>query len=191
MHTGQRFQLPILFAPMTPADIDYVNYLEQRCFETPWSPSTYLYELRHNRLGFYWVVRPNGQEHLHALPPILAYGGYWLMGEDAHIATVATHPEWQRRGLAKWLLINMLERARQQGAQQATLEVRASNTAAQKLYLHMGFIEVGRRRGYYPPSANRRQGEDALLLTLFELDNPQVWQKLAQGRDALQFEALA
>ena len=184
---------PIVFAPMVPSDVDYINYLEQLCFETPWSAATYLHELHQNRLGFYWVVRVQGAAPPQSLPPILAYGGYWLLGEDAHIATIATHPQWQRRGLAKWLLINMLEKARQQGAQQATLEVRASNLSAQKLYAQLGFEAVGRRRGYYPPSPNQPQGEDALLLTLFALDTTPVWQKLALmlARTTLHFDELA
>ncbi|MEZ4660055.1 MAG: ribosomal protein S18-alanine N-acetyltransferase [Caldilineaceae bacterium] len=193
MNTTKIDHLPIVFVPMVPGDVDYVNYLERLCFETPWSAATYLRELRQNRLGFYWVVRPQGLKAGQSLPPILAYGGYWLMGEDAHIATIATHPQWQQRGLAKWLLINMLEKARQQGATQATLEVRAGNAAAQKLYAQLGFAEVGRRRGYYPPSPKQRRGEDALLLTLFGLDTESVWQTLALmlARTELHFDELA
>ena len=171
------------FMPMTLADLEIVDALEQICFPTPWSARTYQRELQHNRYSHYWVVRPKlaqvaNSTRTDALPPILAYGGYWILGDDAHVATIASHPEWRRRGIAKWLLLNMLAQARRQGARNATLEVRVSNRAAQKLYTDLGFQEVGQRKAYYPPIRPSESAEDALLLTLFALDDGRVWRGL-------------
>lgn len=170
----------LIFTPMTLADVEVVGTLEPLCFPAPWPASTYRHELRFNRLGFYWVIRPRGSPGHNGFPPILAYGGYWLMGEEMHIVTLATHPEWRRRKLGEWLLLEMLAQARSQGATEATLEVRVSNLGAQKLYQKLGFVEVGRRKRYY-----RDNGEDALLFTLSRLDDGAIWRPLARRLEEL------
>jgi [ribosomal protein S18]-alanine N-acetyltransferase len=179
----------LLFTPMILADVEAVGVLEPLCFPAPWPASTYRHELRFNRLGFYWVIRPE-QGATDSLPPLLAYGGYWLMKPEMHIVTVASHPEWRRRGLAEWLLLEMLAQARSQGAEEATLEVRATNRNAQALYYKLGFQQVGLRKRYY-----RDNGEDALLLTLDQLGHSGIWrpleQRLAQVREAASLIVLA
>ena len=149
-----------IFAPMTLDDVPIVGELELLCFSAPWSPDTYRNELLHNRFSNYWVLRP--AETRGSVPSILAYGGYWLMGDEVHIVTLATHPAYRRRGLSEHLLLQMIDRCRGEGARLVTLEVRASNRPAQQLYAKLGFVEVGVRRGYYQDN-----GEDALLMTLF------------------------
>jgi ribosomal-protein-alanine N-acetyltransferase len=99
--------------------------------------------------------------------PVLGYGGFWLMHDEAHISTLAVRAGWRRLGLGELLLIALLDEARRLGAYRATLEVRVSNVAAQALYAKYGFEQVGRRKAYY--SDNR---EDALILTTPEFDSP-------------------
>jgi ribosomal-protein-alanine N-acetyltransferase len=170
---------------MTLADVPTVGEMELLCFSAPWSPDTYRNELLHNSYGYYWILAPapvggqmsaggqapaggpaptGGPVHTGgpALPPILAYGGYWLMGDEVHIVTLATHPRFRRRGLSERLLLQMVEQCAAQGAALVTLEVRVSNEAARQLYAKLGFVEVGLRRAYYHDN-----GEDALLMTLF------------------------
>jgi ribosomal-protein-alanine N-acetyltransferase len=84
------------------------------------------------------------------------------MGDEVHIVTVATHPGFRRRGLSERLMLLMIEQCRQADAALVTLEVRAGNNSAQRLYAKLGFIKVGVRRGYYHDN-----NEDALLMTLF------------------------
>lgn len=167
-----------IFAPMTLGDVPIVGEMELLCFSAPWSSDTYRNELLHNRLSHYWVLRPvaKGAAETAAestswaengYPPILAYGGYWLMGDEVHIVTLATHPAYRRQGLSARLLLQMIDECRSRGARLVTLEVRVSNHAAQQLYAKLGFAEVGRRRAYYHDN-----GEDALLMTLF-LDSTQ------------------
>jgi [ribosomal protein S18]-alanine N-acetyltransferase len=150
-----------IFRPMALADVPTIGELEILCFPAPWSPDTYRNELLHNRFGSYWVLEPLATSEL-ALPPIVAYGGYWLMGDEVHIVTVATHPQFRRQGLSEGLMQMMIAECRKAGAALVTLEVRVSNTAAQQLYTKLGFVEVGLRRRYYHDN-----GEDALLMTLF------------------------
>lgn len=150
-----------VFSPMTLADVPFVGTLEPLCFPAPWSADTYRNELLHNQYSRYWVLRPasNGAR---GLPPILAYGGYWLLGDEAHIVTIATHPQHRRRGLGEHLLRCLIDEAQANGALSVTLEVRAGNVGAKELYRKWGFIEVGLRKGYYHDN-----GEDAILMTLF------------------------
>lgn len=150
-----------IFRPMTLADVPAIGELEILCFPAPWSPDTYRNELLHNRFGHYWVMEPMATSEP-ALPPIVAYGGYWLMGDEVHIVTVATHPQLRRQGLSETLMRLMIDECRKAGAALVTLEVRVTNTAAQQLYAKLGFVEVGLRKRYYHDN-----GEDALLMTLF------------------------
>ena len=167
---------------MTPEDIPAIMVLEQVSFPTPWSEATYRRELR-NRHASYWVMRPGPMvstkntaagSTTDNVPPVLAYGGLWHMGDEAHITTIATHPAYRRQHLGEWLLLRLIGVARGIGAHSVTLEVRMSNAAAQALYAKLGFESVGIRRGYYQDT-----GEDARLLTLFAIDHPAVWAKLS------------
>jgi ribosomal-protein-alanine N-acetyltransferase len=148
-----------VFTPMREADIDAVGALEEQCFADPWTRSTFRHELLSNELAFYWVVR---SDRAAAPPAVVAYGGYWLMGDEAHIVNVAVHPDFRRRGLGTLVVTGLVDAARRAGAQLVTLEVRMSNRDAQQLYARLGFVEVGERRRYYNDN-----GEDALLMTLF------------------------
>ena len=149
-----------VFSPMTLVDVPYVGELELQCFPAPWSTDTYRNELLHNQFSHYWVLRPQADEG--QMPPILAYGGYWLMGDEAHVVTIASHPHFRRQGLGEHLLMHMIQHARANGATMVTLEVRVSNQAARDLYVKWGFVEVGLRPRYY-----RDNNEDALLMTLY------------------------
>ena len=88
----------------------------------------------------------------------------WLIVDEAHIATIAVHPDFRRQGIAARLLITALLNAFQNQMIQATLEVRAGNQAAQVLYQNFGFTVVGVRAHYY-----RDNHEDAWIMTLSPL----------------------
>jgi ribosomal-protein-alanine N-acetyltransferase len=106
--------------------------------------------------------------------------GYWLIGEEAHIITVAVDPGWQRLGLGEWLLLNMLAHAQTLNAKVATLEVRPSNQRGVALYQKYRFSEVGRRSAYYSDN-----GEDALILTTLSLDTPEYKNMLTTNKEKL------
>jgi len=128
-------------APMNVEDIPEVLRVEALCFVTPWPRNAFTNELTENKLAHYFVGRVDDS--------IVAYGGLWVILEDAHITTVAVRPSHQRQRLGERLLVHLLDEAIERGACWVTLEVRESNTAAQELYRKYGFTVVNTRRGYY------------------------------------------
>ena len=162
----------LVVTPMVPADLDEIMLVERQAFQDPWSRRMYLTDLTQNNLATYLVLR---SERV-GLPGILAYGGFWLLGEDAHIATIATHPAWRGCCMGQWLLVALLDAADARQATRATLEVRASNVAAQRLYEKLGFEVAGLRRRYY------RDGEDGLIMTTSSLNSPEMVARINTAR---------
>jgi ribosomal-protein-alanine N-acetyltransferase len=163
---------------MTPADLDAIMPVERRVFADPWSRHMYLTDLTENPLATYCVIRP--PDPASGRPPILAYGGYWLLVDEAHIATIASHPDWRGCGLGQLLLLALMASAEARGAVTATLEVRPSNVAARALYAKLGYEVTGERRRYY------RDGENALLMTTPPLASPAQRERMELARgDAL------
>jgi ribosomal-protein-alanine N-acetyltransferase len=89
----------------------------------------------------------------------------WLLVDEAHIATIATHPEFRRQGVARKLLTYALRSMSKEGAVSSFLEVRETNLAAQEMYRALGYEAAGRRKRYYKDT-----DEDAILMTLNSLD---------------------
>ncbi len=101
-----------------------------------------------------------------SLPPVLGYGGFWLMAGEAHISTIAIRREWRGKHLGELLLVGMIEEALELRAQVVTLEVRVSNKVAQNLYRKYGFMQVGERKHYYSDN-----GENAYIMTTDPIDS--------------------
>jgi [ribosomal protein S18]-alanine N-acetyltransferase len=100
------------------------------------------------------------------LKSIVGYAGIWVMTDEAHITTIASHPEVRGQGVGELLLVALIHRAIEIGARWMTLEVRASNSVAQNLYRKYTFKEMGVRRRYYSDN-----GEDALVMWTDALDS--------------------
>lgn len=165
-------------APMTVADLVQVEALEEQAFPAPRSAAFYQQQVTQNPYANYHVIHatPTSATGIATNPAaiVVAYGGYWLLGDDAHIISIAVHPGWRKRGLAEWLMLELTALAWSQGATEVTLEMRASNVAADALYHKLGFQEIGRRKRYY-----RDNNEDALLFTLEGLQDVTTQNRLA------------
>ncbi|NUQ37584.1 MAG: ribosomal protein S18-alanine N-acetyltransferase [Caldilineales bacterium] len=148
--------LPYHIAPMRLEDIPQVMAIERRIFSLAWSSGVYRRELTANPWSHYLVMRPHAGGHR----PLIGYGGVWQMDQAAHIPTIGLHPDYQGLGLGSCLLLHLLIVGQDMGCSEATLEVRVSGLAAQRLYRRHRFVEVGRRRDYYNDN-----GEDALIMT--------------------------
>ena len=164
-----------LIAPMTVTDLDSTMEIERQAFRQPWSRHMYLTDLQQNKLATYLVLRA-APEDLGGLPPVLAYGGFWLMVDEAHIATIASHPQFRRCGLGQILLVALIDEAAERGALRSTLEVRVSNLPARHLYEKLGYETVGMRRHYY------QDNEDALIMTTPLLTDRELRERLAIER---------
>src|SRR3954451_639160 len=153
--------------PMRLEDLDDVQRIEVASFTTPWPPNAYRSELLTNRLANYLVARIDDR--------LVAYGGMWLMVDEAHITTFAVHPAWRRQRVGERLLLAFFDLARDRHAREATLEVRLSNLAARRLYEKYGFRLVGLRPRYYSDN-----NEDALIMTTEPLTDPGLRARLAR-----------
>ena len=136
---------------MAAGDLPAVLALDALSFSQPWSQNAYQTELA-NQGARCWVAQVD--EHVAGVLVL------WLVLDEAHIATVAVHPGFRRRGIGRLLLTTGMDAAYTEGARSYLLEVRAGNNAAQSLYEAFGFEVVGQRPRYYKDT-----GEDALLMT--------------------------
>ncbi len=141
---------------MTVEDIPAVVELDQKSFSLPWPERSFRFELTDNPASRCWVAEVDGK--------IVGMIVVWLIVDEAHVATLATHPDFRRHGIAKKLLSHALRYLIYEGAQSSFLEVRESNIAAQEMYRQFGYQESGRRRRYY-----KDNDEDAILMNLDSL----------------------
>jgi [ribosomal protein S18]-alanine N-acetyltransferase len=133
-------------------DLDAIVALEEESFTNPWSRETLLWELRNSDVTHIYVLRL-------ADGSVAAFCVCWMLFDELHINTVAVAPAERRRGLATALLQHVLREAVARGVSRATLEVRASNSAAIALYQRLGFRITSTRTRYYT-----QPEEDALIL---------------------------
>ncbi len=140
----------ISICSMTEHDLEQVLAIENDAFPLPWTREHFLDELRSPH-SFPLVAL--GQDGY-----VLGYICPMQLLDEGHILDVAVCKDLCGRGLGKLLVETVLRMCREKGADFVSLEVRPSNGAAISLYRRLGFIEVGRRKGYY------ENGEDALLM---------------------------
>ena len=133
-------------------DINAIVELEAESFTNPWSRDTLVWELHNSDVTRIYLLRDDAGA-------ILAFCVCWVIFDELHINTLAVKPAARRRGLATALLREVMAEAAAAGATRATLEVRASNSAALGLYLRLGFHVAAKRPRYYT-----QPEEDALIL---------------------------
>lgn len=124
--------------------------LERVCFSDPWSENSIASELE-NRLSYWLVAEENGR--------VLGYIGSQTVLGETDIMNLAVSREHRRKGIARALLVALMDALKSQGNRCITLEVRQSNLPAQALYEQLGFRQVGLRPNYY-----RDPKEAALIL---------------------------
>lgn len=145
--------MSVIYRRMIPDDIPSVHQIDTVSFSLPWPERSFHYEIKDNPISRPWVAVDNDS--------IVAMLVLWLIEDEAHIATIATLPDYRRRGIGQTILIEALRSAKDEGARRAFLEVRAGNLAAQELYKKFGFVVDGIRLRYY-----KDNNEDAILMSL-------------------------
>lgn len=171
---GADESLEVVIAPMRAVHLDEVLGIERSVYPRPWSRTLFESELSRLSDRAYYVASVEGRVH--------GYGGVLMAGDQAHVATVAVDPAWQRRGLARRLLLHLTAAALDRGGTLATLEVRADNRGAQRLYAGFGYMPVGVRKGYYDVEG---ESIDAVIMTAHDIDAPEYRARLAAIADAL------
>jgi ribosomal-protein-alanine N-acetyltransferase len=136
----------------TEADLDGVLAVEAESFSHPWTREMYAWELQNRSVCHVYLVRMRDCA-------VAGFCAFWLVFDEIHINNVAVRPQFRGHGIGTALLHHVLAEARQLGARRATLEVRASNDAARRLYERLGFYVAATRRHYYTNPV-----EDALIL---------------------------
>lgn len=142
---------------MTVEDIPAVVALDQMSFTLPWPERSFRFELTQNSASRCWVAEVDGK--------IVGMIVNWLLVDEVHVATIATHPDFRRQGIARKLLSYSLRYMSDEGAISSFLEVRESNAAAREMYRKFGYEDTGRRKAYY-----KDNNEDAILMTLEKID---------------------
>ncbi len=151
----------LLIRKMTVEDIPAVVQLDQISFSLPWPERSFRFELTDNAASRSWVAEVDRR--------VVGMIVGWMLVDEMHIATIATHPDFRRQGIARKLLSHTLSYAIDEGAQSSFLEVRESNLAAQEMYHQFGYQATGRRRRYY-----RDNDEDAILMNLESLSKARL-----------------
>jgi ribosomal-protein-alanine N-acetyltransferase len=188
---------PYLIEPMRLGDVPTVGVIERMVFARPWPVDAYNYELLENPKSHYMVARlrqapQKPQKGLRAAlrramigsdldRSLLGYGGLWMIIDEAHICTLAVHPEWRRKYIGELLLASLIEKATELADCCVTLEVRVSNLAAQHLYEKYGFNRAGLRKGYYSDN-----NEDAFIMTTDPVRSPQYRARFQELVDKLE-----
>ena len=142
------------FRPLTLADLDTLETIEQRCFLFPWSRGQLAESVQHH--SGWGCPAP-------ASPALMGYAFSMTVLDEMHLLNLVIDRPWQRHGWGHQLLDHVLKTARQQGILSVLLEVRASNEAARRLYQSARFEVVGLRRGYYATHQPMLR-EDALVM---------------------------
>jgi ribosomal-protein-alanine N-acetyltransferase len=158
-------ELDVVIGPMRRRHLRAVLRIEQQVYPRPWSLGLFMSELGFRGSRAYVVARVGST--------VVGYGGVMLVADDGHVTTIAVEPAWHRRSIGTRVLHALATAAIARGAKNLTLEVRASNRAAQELYRAFGFAPAGVRKGYYVET-----NEDAIVMWANDVDTAEYAQRL-------------
>lgn len=183
---------------MRTTDLEQVTGIEHKSFSMPWSPLTYLYEINQNRNAHMAVIEFHGEvTSTHETPSsrlqilmrpfkrrpltstIVAFGGVWIRGTEAHISTIASHPDYRGKYIGELMLAGLVMKGVAMRTDHTVLEVRISNHIAQRLYTKYGFEKTNLISKYYHDN-----DEDAYLMTSYT-DDENYRRKLKTNLTAL------
>lgn len=148
--------------PLSSEDIETLVAMESANQPRPWSENVFNDELTSDSRIYLGVV--DGEA-------LYGFGGMILSGDEAHITNLLVAPDQRRKGLARRLMVGLIDAALEKGARHLTLEVRSRNKAGISLYQRFGMAPVGVRKGYYGD-------DDALILWAHDIDSSLYGAKL-------------
>ena len=134
------------------SDLDCIMEIEEIVYpDHHWSKESFENEIENNLANYKCALNKDDV--------IIGFYGFWQILEEAHITTIATHPDYRRQGIAKFLMTDIIEECYKKMIKYITLEVRESNVHAISLYDKFGFSTIGKRKKYYQDN-----NEDALIM---------------------------
>jgi ribosomal-protein-alanine N-acetyltransferase len=148
-------------------DLRQVLRIESYVFPEPWSPTVFSSELALRKGRLYRAAWDGDQ--------IAGYIGFMMVGDEAHMTTIATTPAYQRSGVATTMIVDALRTLRADGIRHVSLEVAANNDPAQALYRRFGFAPVAVRKNYYPVT-----GQDAFVMWVYDIDSDDYAARLSE-----------
>jgi ribosomal-protein-alanine N-acetyltransferase len=152
--------------PMRHRHVGQILAIERASYPKPWSAQVFHDELDQARDGHrHYLVARHGRA-------VIGYGGLMFAVDEAHVTNLAVHPAHRREGVGSRLLHALGREAVERGSTAWTLEVRASNEAAQELYRKFGFVPAGVRARYYEST------EDAIVMWCHDIQSPDYLQRL-------------
>lgn len=140
----------ILVRELTREDVEAVSKIEAETFSMPWSPEDFL-EMVEADYAYYFVAEAEGE--------IAGCCGIRNIAGEGEITNVVVAAKYRRKGIGRSMMEYMLERAKEVGIGDCTLEVRISNQPAIALYESLGFKGEGVRPKFY-----EKPVEDALIM---------------------------
>ncbi len=126
--------------PLVLADAAQAAALDARIMARPWSPAAWNSHLSQPQVFGHAVECAGGLFGVSLLRAV---------ADEAELLVLAVAPEMRRRGVARALVQKGLDESRNRGSERVFLEVQADNAPALMLYRGLGFVDAGRRSGYY------------------------------------------
>lgn len=141
-------------------DIREVVVIDRLSFKPAWSEQSYQYEIGKAPASHMLVMQAMADNpspwrrlirpfHANAGGKILGYAGLWIIADEAHISTIASHPDERGKGIGEAILACLIQKSIVMNCSYIVLEVRVSNQVAQNLYHKYEFQIVDRRYNYY------------------------------------------
>ena len=144
---------------MTESDIPRVAELERMIFPDPWSEKVYRETFAIEGVEYVVAIDRPDRDEAGGGETIVGAAGVRNIAGTGEITNVMVLPEYRQAGIATRMITDLLKRGRKLGAEEFTLEVRAGNETAIRLYEKLGFVSEGIRPKFY-----RNPEEDALIM---------------------------
>jgi [ribosomal protein S18]-alanine N-acetyltransferase len=171
--------MSLILRYMKSTDIPSVMEIETASFTPSWGEHSFHFEINESRVSYMVVLSDATQRPAQGLrrwwealrgvadpqetrERIMSFGGLWHIEDEAHISTIASHPQYRGRHYGEVALAAMIQQSIRLKAQYVVLEVRVSNMVAQNLYLKYGFRIITTKRAYY-----QNNKEDAYDMRLY------------------------
>jgi len=141
--------------PMTVVSLDGVVELENVVYPFPWTRGNFVDSLVAGYTA--WTLN-------HVDGDLVGYCVAMSGVGEMHLLNITVAPAARRCGHARRIVGELVRLCRSRREGRLWLEVRESNDEAREVYRRLGFAAVGRRKGYYPAPAGRR--EDAIVMSV-------------------------